>query len=91
MVKTDEYPPISLTNGFVGRTVGVVAPEVAAKMAGVETVTIVAGVAVVVEGEEARRVLVVAQDAAKGATRVAATGAVAAALEEAPEGGGTSQ
>ena len=45
----------------------------------------------VVEGEEARRVLVVAQDAAKGATRVAATGAVAAALEEAPEGGGTSQ
>ena len=57
-------------------TVGVVAPGVAAKK---------------VEAEEARRALVVAQDAAKGATRVTKTEAVAAALGEAPEGGGTAQ
>ena len=69
-------------------TVGVVAPGVAEKMVGVATTTAAAGVAVVVEAGEVRRVLVVARDVAKGATVVATTGAVAAALSEATEGGG---
>ena len=58
-------------------------------MVGVATTTIVAVGAAVVEVGEARRVLVVAQDAAKGVIRVSPTEAVAAALGEAPEGGGT--
>ena len=52
---------------------------------GVATTT-AALVAAVVAAEEPRRVLVVAQDAVKGTTRVEPT---AAALGEAPEGGGT--
>ena len=56
---------------------------------GVATTTTAAMVAMVVEAREARRVLVVAQDAAKGETRAEPTGVVAAALGEAPEGGGT--
>ena len=71
--------------------VGVVAPGVAAKTVGVTTTTTVAGVAAVVEAGEARRVLVVFQGAPEGATLVATTGAVAAALAEATEGGGTAR
>ena len=52
------------------------------------TTTVVVAVAVV-EAGEARRVLVVAQDAAKGETRADPTGMVAAALGKVPEGGGT--
>ena len=49
---------------------GVVAPGAAAKMVGVATTTTAAGMtAEVWEAREARRVLVVAQDAAKGATK----------------------
>ena len=77
-------------------TVGVVAPGVAAAKLGeaaimveVATTTTAAEVAAVVKAGEAHRVLVVAQDAAKGASRIATTGAVAAALGEAPEGCGT--
>ena len=57
-------------------------------MVGVATTTTVAGVAAVVEARKARRVLVVAQCAAEGASLVAAFGAVAEALAEATEGGG---
>ena len=47
----------------------VVAPGVAAKMVGVATATITTGVtAAVVEARQGRRALVVAHDAAKGAT-----------------------
>ena len=77
-------------------TAEVVAPGVAsaklgetAVMVGVASTTTAAVAAAVAETGEARRVLVVAQDAAKGAIRVEPTGAVAAALGEAPEGGGT--
>ena len=55
----------------------------------VAATTIAAGAATVVEVGEARRVLVVAQDTAKGATRAEATGVAVAALEEAPKDGGT--
>ena len=48
-------------------------------------------VTAVVEAGEARRVLVVAQCAGEVATLVVATEAVAAALAEAKEGGGTAQ
>ena len=53
---------------------GVVAPGVAAKIVGVPTTTTaVEMIAAVVEAREACRVLVVAQDAAKGATRAGKT------------------
>ena len=57
-------------------------------LAGVATATTVAVGAAVGEAGEAPRVLVVAQDAANGETRVVTTGGVAAALEEALESGG---
>ena len=56
-------------------------------MAWVATATTAAVAAAVVKAGKARRVLVVAQDAAKGATRAEPTGAVVAALGEALEGG----
>ena len=58
-------------------------------MVGVATTTTAAMAATVVEVREARRVLVVAQDAAKGEIRAEPTEVVAAALGEAPKGGGT--
>ena len=71
--------------------VGAVAPGVAAKIMGVATPTTAAGVAAaVVEVRLARRVMVVAQDAANEASRTEPTGVMAAALGEAPEGIGTS-
>ena len=77
-------------------TVEVVAPGVVAarlgetgKMVRVVATTTAAEVATVVEAREERRVLAVAQSAAKGATRPEPTGAAAAAREEAPEDGGT--
>ena len=76
-------------------TVGVVAPGVVAAklketaiMVGVATTTTAAEVAVVVDAGEARRVFVVAQDAAKGPIRVETTGATAASLGKALECGG---
>ena len=71
--------------------VGVVASGMAAKMVGVATTTTTAEVTAVVEAGEARRGLVVAQGAAEGATSVATTGALAVALAEATEGGGTAR
>ena len=77
-------------------TAEVVAPGVAAArlgetaiMVGVVATTTAAGAATMAEAGEERRVLVVAQGAAKGATRPEPTGAVDAAPEETPEGGGT--
>ena len=49
-------------------------------------ITTAAGEAAVVEARQARLVLVVAQDAAKGASMPEPTGAVAAAREKAQEG-----
>ena len=58
-------------------------------MVGVATTTTAAVAAAVVEAGEARRVLMVSQDAAKGTTRAEPTRVVAVALGEASEGGGT--
>ena len=58
-------------------------------MVGVVATTTAVGVATVVEAREGLRVVVVGQNAAKGATRHEPTGAAAAAREEAPEDGGT--
>ena len=58
-------------------------------MVGVVATTTAAGVATLVEAREERRVLVVAQSAAKGATKPEPTGAAAEVREEAPEDGGT--
>ena len=69
---------------------GVLIPGAAAKLVGVVTTT-AARVAAVMEAREARPELVVAQNAAKGATSVATTRAVAAALGETQESGGTAQ
>ena len=77
-------------------TAKVVAPgDAAAKlgetavMVEAATTTTAVVVAAVVEAREPRRVLVEAQAAVKGANNVEPTGAVGAALREAPEGGGT--
>ena len=77
-------------------TVEVMAPGVVAtrlgetgKMVGVAATTIAAAVATVAKAREQRRVLVVAQGAAKGANRPEPIGAAATAREEAPEDGGT--
>ena len=60
---------------------GVVAPGVAANLVGVASTTTAAGVtAAVVEAREVHQELVVAQDAAKGATGAELTGVVTAAL-----------
>ena len=59
------------------------------KVMGVVATTTAAGAATVVEAGEERRELVMAQGAAKGATRPEPTAEVAAAREEAPEDGGT--
>ena len=77
-------------------TVEVVAPGMVAarlretgKMVRMVATTTAAGVATVVEAREARRVPVVAQSAAKGATRPEPTRAGAVAREDAPEDGET--
>ena len=70
-------------------SVGVVDPEVTTIHGGGGDHHHRRGVAAVVEVGWARRVRVVAQHAAKGATMVATTKAVAAALVEATEGRGT--
>ena len=59
------------------------------KMVGVVATTTAAGVATVVEARDERRVLVMAQSAAKRVTRHEPTGAAAAGREEALEDGGT--
>ena len=60
-------------------------------MVAMATFTYASGVAAVVEAREARRVPVVAQGAADWTTLAATTGAVAAALAEATDGGGTAR
>ena len=74
----------------------VVSPGVAAAKLGetaeiveVATTTTAAVAAAVVQVGQARRALMVAEDAAKGATRAKPIGVATAALGEAPEGGGT--
>ena len=58
-------------------------------MVGVGTTTTAAVAAAMVETGEAGRILVVAQDAAKGATKAEPYGVVATAPGKATEGGGT--
>ena len=79
-------------------SVGAMSPVVAATklgeatlVVGLATTTTRARLAAVMEVVGARRVLVVAEDAAKGATRVATTGAVNASLGEAPKNGRTAR
>ena len=60
-------------------------------MVGVANTIAAAGMTAVVEVGEARRLLVVAQGTANGAPLVATTRAVATALVEATEGGGTAR
>ena len=72
-------------------TAGAAVVEVAAKMVGVATTTTTAGVTSVVEAGEVHRMLVVAEDAAEGATLLQQPGLLAEALAVATEGGGISR
>ena len=82
---------LSKSGDYVDRTCEIVASGVSAKMVAIATITNAAGAAAVVEAREARRGPVVAQGIAEWTTSAATTGAVAATLAEATDGGRTAR